>query len=356
MATNISGSGHVDLACANSDNGYPGSVTIFLNDGHGNFTSNNIVMLGTGSVENYPDGLAAADFNGDGKMDLVVANFGTASLTVLTQEGSGRPTNGQPPSVSITNPTNGASFLTTQGFAIEATATSAKGISAIVYFLDGNPVGTNTTAPYNFQVTPNSLPAGGHNLEVTAADSAGLVSTSAVVHITVNGAGTSLIDFDALDASAGDVGGATLANYLAGYGVTVADVTGGAVMEAVDTNSFTGNLQVLAPSSPNVFTETGVSGPLSFTLRFAAPLQSFGFTRAGLIPQTGLATHPQWTATALSADGTELSSVSEALIISQREVPARSLSLIGIGSPPFVSIPTASRPRHSRRSCSTTWS
>jgi hypothetical protein len=326
VATNISGSGHIDLACANSDNGYPGSVTIFTGDGHGNFTSNSTVS--TGPVGSYPDSITAADFNGDGKMDLVVANYGTSNLTVLTQTTA---TNGSgtPPVVSITAPTNGANFANNEPLKVTASAQSAKGITAVFFLLDGAQFGVATAAPYTCTAAAGSIAIGGHELQAVATDGAGISNTSAQVHITASASGTATIDFDALNATTGTVEGTALANYLAAYGVTIANVTPGSTLEAVNTSSFSGS--VTAPSSPNIFTEAGANQPMSFTLRFSSAVQAFQFTRAGLTIQTGTASHPAWTATAFDGAGREVASVSEGLIASPRPVAAQQYILSGGG-------------------------
>jgi len=329
VAADLTGSGHFDLAVANSFSGYRGSVTVFLNDGRGNFSSNTTVQVGSAAFNNYPNCIAAADFNGDGEMDLVVANFGSSSLTVLTQTTVRPP----PPVITITSPINGASFSTTTSFAIQATVqqTGKSTVNQVEFLLDGGLLGISTGSPFSLSVPAGSVPAGEHNLQAVAVNSAGINVTSAVVQITLNVPGTALIDFDVLNTSKGAVGGTTLANYLAQYGVTLANVTFGTEMEAVDTNGFTGNVEVEAPSSPNIFTQAGLNQPVSFTLRFATNLQAFGFTRAGLFASSGLISHPQWTATAFDSSGTALSSVTEPLILTTDSVGQRSFVLTGNG-------------------------
>ena len=329
VAADLNADGSIDLAVASTETNYLGLITIFLNDGEGNFSSNTVIQVGTTDDYNYLSSLVAGDFSGDGKMDLVVANYTTATLTVLTQT-SQQKTPPPAPVVSLTSPTNGQFFPTNASFTLKATAQNAVGVG---FYVDGVLLGTTTgTGPtFVFQVPAGVIAPGGHVLEAVAANSAGITATSAPVQITLNVPGTALIDFDILNTSAGAVGGKLLANYLAAYGVTIANVTLGTAMEAVDTNSFTGNTQVQAPSSPNIFTQAGLNQPVSFTLSFATNLQAFGFTRAGLASSSGQASHPQWTATAFDANGTELSSVTEGLIVNAPSVPQRSFVLTGNG-------------------------
>jgi hypothetical protein len=81
-AADINGDGRVDLVSANSTG--PGSVTIFTNNGAGGFGTN-----ATYSVLGQPYCVAAADLNGDGKMDLITADNILPLLTVLTNNGGG---------------------------------------------------------------------------------------------------------------------------------------------------------------------------------------------------------------------------------------------------------------------------
>ena len=79
----FNGDGKLDLAIANGNNG---TVTILLGDGTGNFTqaTNSPITVG-----NTPDALAIGDFLGNGKLDIAVANFGDNTVTLLLGNGDG---------------------------------------------------------------------------------------------------------------------------------------------------------------------------------------------------------------------------------------------------------------------------
>ena len=73
--------GKADLAVTN---GSQNTVSVFLNDGAGNFSQGPSATVGSG-----PAGIAVGDFNGDGKTDLVVANSGDGTVSVLLGNGTG---------------------------------------------------------------------------------------------------------------------------------------------------------------------------------------------------------------------------------------------------------------------------
>lgn len=92
VAADVNGDGYVDLICANK--GY-GTLSVFTNNGYGGFT-----IASTNNVGFDPQSVIAADVNGDGHLDLVCANLGIYelpenilvngnTLSVLTNDGSG---------------------------------------------------------------------------------------------------------------------------------------------------------------------------------------------------------------------------------------------------------------------------
>ena len=83
----FNGDGIPDLAVTNQNNGFPdpGTVTVLIGRGNGTFLPTPVSPK-TGS---NPESVAVADFNGDGKLDLAVANAGNNTITVLLGNGNG---------------------------------------------------------------------------------------------------------------------------------------------------------------------------------------------------------------------------------------------------------------------------
>lgn len=83
VITNMDGHGLMGLICANYGDG---TLSVFTNNGSGVLGANATINLGAGSG---PVTVAVGDFNGDGSPDLVCAEYGGGTLTVLTNNGSG---------------------------------------------------------------------------------------------------------------------------------------------------------------------------------------------------------------------------------------------------------------------------
>jgi hypothetical protein len=98
LAGDFNGDGKLDLAVAN---GASNNVSILLGNGNGTFQAPLNTAVGV-----QPIALAAADFNADGKLDLAVANLGVPTLSagsfsVLIGNGDGT---FQPQQDPLTNP------------------------------------------------------------------------------------------------------------------------------------------------------------------------------------------------------------------------------------------------------------
>jgi hypothetical protein len=147
-------------------------------------------------------------FNGATKINEVLsapfsfvwssAPTGTLALTAVATDDSGAQTTSSavtitvnppsdpnlPPSVAITQPVGGASFVTGDPITIAATASDSDGIVSKLEFFEGtNKIGEVTTAPYSFVWT--TAPLGTLSLTAVAIDDKGAKSVSDPVSVTV---------------------------------------------------------------------------------------------------------------------------------------------------------------------------
>ncbi len=123
------------------------------------------------------------------------ASVGTHTLTAVATDERGKRSTSAPvtvtvkenvaPTVAITSPTNGQSFVEGDPIAITADASDTDGgkVKLVTFFADGMPIGIQFTAPYI--VTWRGAALGAHSLKAIAIDNGGLSTTSAIVTITV---------------------------------------------------------------------------------------------------------------------------------------------------------------------------
>ena len=98
-----------------------------------------------------------------------------------------------PPSVPLTNPVNGAAFMSPANILLQAAASDSNGtVTNVAFFAGATKLADDATEPYLFNWT--GITAGSYALKAVATDNAGASSTSSVVNITVTNASSLLAE------------------------------------------------------------------------------------------------------------------------------------------------------------------
>jgi uncharacterized protein (DUF2141 family) len=143
----VNGDGKLDIVTGNAD----GSISVLLNKGNGTFNSG-ILITSLSSVFNYGTHLTFADFNGDGKMDIAATAYANPPAAVYVLPGNGNGTFGTPiETVLPYYPYTLASADFNKDGKVDLLVTAEIGgcpVDALGYaFLKGNGNGTFTTGP-----------------------------------------------------------------------------------------------------------------------------------------------------------------------------------------------------------------
>jgi hypothetical protein len=92
------------------------------------------------------------------------------------------------PSVAITSPSTGASFVAPANVTINATASDSDGtVSSVAFYSGSTLLGTDSSSPYSFAW--NNVAIGAYTLTAVATDNAGGTRTSSPVPVTVSSSG-----------------------------------------------------------------------------------------------------------------------------------------------------------------------
>ena len=234
IAADVNNDGKPDLITANSSGN---SLTILTNNGTGGFVLAVTLPAGTPSS---PHSVAAADLNGDGRLDLISANSSAASFTVWTNSGGTS-------FVSITNFTVGSPGLTVP-----------QSVAAADVNGDGKPDiigGNNNQFEYLYLWTNNG--AGGFVAAPLPSLGSGVMW---VVAVDVNGDGKPDLALATGQVTVltndGAGGFAVSGNYPVGvtpYAVVAADVDGDGSVDLTTCNQGNNTLSVLTNNGVGVF-------------------------------------------------------------------------------------------------------
>ena len=220
------------------------------------------------------------------------------------------PPNNAPPSVTLTNPANSATFASPANITLQATAADSDGsVVQVDFYRNGVLIGSDVSSP--FGIAWNGVTAGSYSLTAVAIDNGGAATTSAPVNITVTGVANvpPTVNITSPANNTTTIAPSTViltANAADSDGnVTRVDFYRGAVLVGTDvsspfsidwTNALVGAFQLSAIATDNNGA-TGTSAPISITFTGAAPsvLIALGSVWSYLDNGTNLAPYP-WTA------------------------------------------------------------
>jgi hypothetical protein len=168
-------------------------------------TFNTVLGVYTGTAVDALTQIALNN-NAPGVNDVSLVSFNAQAGTAYEIQvggaagfGGGTPASGSiqlniqmPPTVVITSPTAGNTFLVGSNIVVNVSASSVAGIVTTVdLFRGGSLVGTLEEQPYSFAVVDS--PAGSNSFFAVVTDSVGQMATSAVVNVLVANIGLTLI-------------------------------------------------------------------------------------------------------------------------------------------------------------------
>ena len=175
-------------------------------------------------------------------------------------DGSG---SNQPPMVSLTSPSNGATYSAGSTVNVSANASDADGsISRVEFFRGGSSIGIDTSAPYS--ASWSNASAGSHTLRAVATDNDNAIASSATITISVTTAGG---DTTAPSVPGGLAAGSRTATSIALSWNGSTDDAGGSGIAGYDVYR-NGNL-VGSPSSP-AYTDGGLTPSTTYNYRVRA--------------------------------------------------------------------------------------
>jgi hypothetical protein len=184
----FNGDGRIDVAVAGHLGSLTGDLSVFFGNGDGTLQPNLRLDLSTGG--NDPQGVVAADLNGDGRVDLVATNASSSSVGVVLNDSSVAA-----PTTMTTLGTSAPTTVVGPAVTLTATVNSPAGVpTGTVTFFDGTTVLGSARIDINGQATLKvSLGVGSHALTASFTGTGGFAdSTSAAVTETVNRAATTV--------------------------------------------------------------------------------------------------------------------------------------------------------------------
>jgi concanavalin A-like lectin/glucanase superfamily protein/galactose oxidase-like protein/Big-like domain-containing protein/purple acid phosphatase-like protein/Kelch motif protein len=221
-------------------------------------------------------------------MLFLVNSSGVPSVATMVKLGGTTPVDTQPPSVSMTVPSNGDTLFDTVN--VSANASDNVGVTSVQFLLDDNPLATAlTSAPYTMTWDTTTASNTTHTLSASALDAAGNAATATAISVIVsNSSGTPTATASVTPTSINQGASATLS-------WSTTNATSVTIDQGIGTVSASG-LRTVSPSSTTTYTVTAANATSSATATAtltvtAPPLPTAALTVAPTtIPAGGSAT------------------------------------------------------------------
>jgi len=181
--------------------------------------------------------------------------IGSFQLSDCNGGGGGGPTD-TAPSVSITNPANGATVSST--VIVTANVSDDNGVTQVEFFVDGASIGVDTSAPFESSWDTTTYSEGTHSISAIATDTIGQTGNSSVGVTVQNTAPSNAMHVSAIDMSYTQKG----PNYKISVQVTVVDQDGNPVSGATVDIA----LDIPGGGTATGSATTGSNGTVTFTL------------------------------------------------------------------------------------------
>ncbi len=154
-----------------------------------------VATIGKAALNTWAQFNVLPIITGDGTYSMRVSSTSADGVAYVSREGTtatqrpqlvvttAPPPDKTTPTVAITAPTDGASV--SGSVAVDASATDNVGVTSVAFAIDGDPIGTDATEPYEVPWNTTLVANAAHTLTAQAVDAAGNTGTSASIGVTV---------------------------------------------------------------------------------------------------------------------------------------------------------------------------